>query len=337
MEVIETIPYAIAGGGPDSGIGDLHRQSAKKVGLELVAGTFSMNLDRHRKAVERLHLAERRCNVSLAELVAAESARPKGARLLVVCTPHVFHASAVLLAIEAGWHVICEKPLCVLEDELESFSALALDQRQRVTIPFVMRYFPGLLRLKAQLNRGDIGEIQWMSVRYLQSRGERKNDWRFQRNLAGPSGTLADLGPHVLDLCKWLFNDEIEVTDAKLRTLDASHEIDDSAWLWVKNSRGVEVNVALCQAVVDAQTDCSIEIYGRHGTLKWTLCEEALAGGGIEHLFASAFDAFYLDVALWRSKGKPLNLPTWRDGEATVRSVKSALEKNSSNYNKSFL
>jgi predicted dehydrogenase len=332
-ELLRGQPFAMVGGGPRSGVGELHLGAARAAGLRLVAGCFSRDPARNRAAGAALGLEAERVADTVQALVAGESARPGGARLLVICTPHVFHIEALSAAFAQGWRVVVEKPLCVSLEELNKLSEHLQTQGSQppqAALPLVMRYMPGLVQLRADVAAGAIGSLRWMSLEYLQGREQHAGaDWRFQRASAGPAGTLADLGPHAWDLCHWLSGEEPTLRAADIRTLDAAHELDDSAWVWLDLGAAARAQVTLCQAAVGQAADCTVRLFGVTGVLEWRLRNEAQAGGGVECLYRLAFEGFYADVARWHkgpSASSPSAMPTWLDGVRAVQLTDGCLK-----------
>jgi predicted dehydrogenase len=327
------LPYAMVGGGTDSGIGALHRAAAQAAGLRLVAGCFSRDPVRNRAAGAAHRVDPQRVAGSLEALIAAESIRADGARLLVVCTPHVHHAAAVSLALRHGWRVVVEKPLCASAQDVHALNREreALGQTgDCVVLPLVMRYMPGIERLRAELLAGAIGTVRWLTLEYLQGRERHAPDeWRFQRRSAGTAGTLADLGPHAWDLCHWLSGEEPVVRAADVRTLNPVRELDDSAWVWLDIGANTRGQITLCQAAIGFPSDCRLRVFGNSGMREWLLSDESAQVGGLEALYRSAFEAFYRDVSRWHG-GAPSEtlstLPRWRDGVRGVYATQACLE-----------
>jgi predicted dehydrogenase len=331
----------MVGGGPGSGVGELHRDAAKAAGLNLVAGCFSRDPARNRAAAPAFGLAPDRVHDDVHMLVRSESQRPDGARLLVICTPHVLHLEAAAVALAHGWRAVIEKPLCTSADELRALAArggVDGNQDPDVALPLVMRYMPGLQRLRLELAAGEIGTLRWLTLEYLQGRDRQgMPDWRFARGSAGPGGTVADLGPHAWDLCHWLTGQEPVLRAADLRTLDPQHELDDSAWVWLDLGADARAQVTLCQAAVGAPADCRIRLFGMRGMREWRMSNESDAAGGIASLFRQAFGRFYLDVARWHGQGSTeagADMARWADGARAVRLTLDSLNAPGQTINK---
>jgi predicted dehydrogenase len=121
-----------------------------------------------------------------------------------VATPNRFHAPLSIAALRAGCHVLCEKPMAMNAREARAMCAAAARARRRLMINFSYRFSPASQQLKAQVDRGAVGEVYFARTFWHRRRGMPKfGGWFGQRALSG-GGPLIDLGVHRLDLALWL-------------------------------------------------------------------------------------------------------------------------------------
>lgn len=123
-----------------------------------------------------------------------------------ICTPNRFHHPMAKKALQAGKHVICEKPLATsLEDALE-LQQLAQEKGVVTGVPFVYRYHPMVREAKARLESGEIGLLHLIHGSYLQDwlLEQTDNNWRVDPKLGGASRAFADIGSHWCDLIEWI-------------------------------------------------------------------------------------------------------------------------------------
>jgi len=123
-----------------------------------------------------------------------------------VCTPNRLHAQVVRAAIQAGKHVVCEKPLAVTADEARELAELAAAAGVTATVPFVYRFYPAVREARARVADGSTGPLRLLHGSYLQDwlAGETDDDWRVDPNLGGPSRAFADIGVHWCDLVEFV-------------------------------------------------------------------------------------------------------------------------------------
>lgn len=123
-----------------------------------------------------------------------------------ICTPNRFHHPMAKKALQAGKHVICEKPLATsLEDALE-LQQLAQEKGVVTGVPFVYRYHPMVREAKARLESGEIGLLHLIHGSYLQDwlLEQTDNNWRVDPKQGGASRAFADIGSHWCDLIEWI-------------------------------------------------------------------------------------------------------------------------------------
>lgn len=139
--------------------------------------------------------------------------------VLVNLTPNFLHADPSIAALEAGVHVLCEKPLAHTIENARSMRTAAEQSSALSATAFNYRFLPAIQLAKEYLDRGAIGDIRHVRGRYLQDwlvDPETPWSWRLDADLAG-SGALGDLGSHVVDLMRFLIGD-IEAVRGHLET-----------------------------------------------------------------------------------------------------------------------
>ncbi len=177
-------------------VGRLHARAARLAGANLVAVAASTP---ERGAAARAELGAEREYASADELAIAD-----GVDVVHVCTPNHLHLPLARAAIEAGKHVICEKPVALDSAEAAELAAAAERAGVLVTVPFVYRYYPTVRELRARL--GAAATPRLLSGGYLQDwlLGARDYNWRVDPELGGASRAFADIGSHWCDLLEFV-------------------------------------------------------------------------------------------------------------------------------------
>ena len=137
-----------------------------------------------------------------------------------ICTPGDTHAEIAIAALEAGKHVLCEKPLANTVEDAERMAAAAAAASGIAFCGFSYRRTPALSLARELIEQGAVGRIRHVRAQYLQdwlSDAEAPHTWRLDRDLAG-SGTLGDIGAHSIDLAQWLTGQRITSVSATVRT-----------------------------------------------------------------------------------------------------------------------
>ena len=194
-------------------IGPVHARAALLAGAHL-AGVAATTPERAREAAARLN-AERAFD-SAEELVTAD-----GVDLVHICTPNHLHAPLAAAALEAGKHVICEKPLATSAAEAEPLVAAAQEAGRVATVPFVYRYNPVVFEARARVAAGELGALRLVHGGYLQDwlASEDDDNWRVDPALSGASRAFADIGSHWCDLMEFVSGDRIAAVCAQTATV----------------------------------------------------------------------------------------------------------------------
>jgi predicted dehydrogenase len=140
-----------------------------------------------------------------------------------VCTPNHLHRAMAQAALEAGKHVICEKPLATTLDDAQALAALAASTGLVATVPFVYRYHPVVREARARIAQGDLGPLHLIHGSYLQDwlLDPASNNWRVDPALGGTSRVFADIGSHWCDLVEWVSGERFTEVNAAFATVIA--------------------------------------------------------------------------------------------------------------------
>ena len=154
--------------------------------------------------------------------------------LVDICTPGDTHRDIAIAALEAGKHVLCEKPLAnsVAEAaEMAAAAARAFERGQVAMCGFTYRRVPAVSLARRLVDEGRLGEIRHIRAQYLQDWLSDENaplTWRLDRSRAG-SGSLGDIGAHIVDMAQWVSGSEIVGLSAVLRTFVSERPIGGAA------------------------------------------------------------------------------------------------------------
>ena len=184
--------------------------------------------------------------------------------------PNNLHAEPTIAAAEAGKHVICEKPLG--RDADESYETWQRVQAAGVKhmCAFNYRFVPAVRLAQEIISSGELGDIQHFRGAYLQEWGTTEGDiWRFQKDLAG-SGSLGDLGAHVIDLSRYLVG-EIEDVAAITQTFVSGRDVDDAVESVVRFENGAVGTIEASRFCPGRKNAFTWEINGSKGSLAFDL------------------------------------------------------------------
>jgi len=286
---MDTLKMAMVGGGTGAFIGKVHRAAARLAGgVELVAGAFSSRPERSREDGARLGLAPDRSYASWREMLDGERARPEGERadFVSVCTPPDSHFEVARACLDAGFHVMCEKPLTRTAAEAEELCACA---RRSKRVFGVMHPYVGypLVKLARDLvAAGELGRVEKAVVVYPQGSFRRidwtkpltpRQQWQRDPRRQGISCCMADIGVHAANLLEY-------VTGMKIRKLlsDMSRytggALDDDGAAFLRLERGARGLLLASKVSTGEANPLRIHVYGERKSLFWRQDEpDALA------------------------------------------------------------
>ncbi|PRF77771.1 oxidoreductase [Burkholderia multivorans] len=221
-----SIPWAMVGGGLGSQIGYSHRPAALRDGsFRLVAGAFDLDPERGRQFGVKLGVDAERCYPDYQTMFDAEAKREDGIRAVSIATPNNTHFEICRAALNAGLHVVCEKPLCFTTQEAEALQRLAVEKNRIVGVAYGYSGHQMIEQAREMIARGDLGEIRIVQMQFahgFHSEGVEAESaaarWRVDPKFAGPSYVLGDIGTHPLYIA------EVMVPWLKIRRLMCSRQ-----------------------------------------------------------------------------------------------------------------
>jgi len=222
-KVVSKLRYGMVGGGKGAFIGDVHRKSIALDGLaELVAGSFSQNFENTLETGASLGLSRDRLYATYEEMAEKEAARPDGIDFVSIVTPNALHYPVAKAFLNAGIHVVCDKPLTFEEAEARELGELAKKKGLFFGVTYTYTGYPAVKHAREMVRRGDIGEIRFVNAEYPQEwlatpserEGSKQASWRTNPALAGKSNCVGDIGSHVENMVSY-------VTGLKIKSLCA--------------------------------------------------------------------------------------------------------------------
>ncbi|WP_349655670.1 Gfo/Idh/MocA family oxidoreductase [Xanthomonas sp. 10-10] len=196
-------------------IGAVHRRAALLAGAQ-VRGIAASSPQRAREVAQSWNVP--RAYRDIEDVVADPQVQ-----VVHVCTPNHLHRAMAEVALQAGKHVICEKPLATTLQDAQAVAALAAATGLVATVPFVYRYHPVVREARARIAQGDLGPLRLIHGSYLQDwlLDPASNNWRVDPALGGASRVFADIGSHWCDLVEWVGGERFVEVSAAFATVIA--------------------------------------------------------------------------------------------------------------------
>lgn len=270
----------MVGGGKDAFIGAVHRMAAALDGeYVLLAGALSSSPAKSVESGVAMGLAKDRSYPTWREMIRGEMARAAGDRIEVVSivTPNSSHFEIAMGCVEAGLHVVCDKPLVVDSEQAEKLVAAVKKAGVVFGVTYNYTGYPLVRQAAAMVKRGELGEIRKVFVEYhqgwlatsLEKEGQKQAAWRHDPKLAGAGGAIGDIGTHAENLVATVTGLEIESLCADLTSFGPGRKLDDDASVLLRFRGGAKGVLTASQVCVGEQNNLTLRVHGTKGSLSW--------------------------------------------------------------------
>lgn len=275
-----TLRMGMVGGGLGAQTGETHRLAARMTGcIELACGAFSSDRQRSRESGEALALPRDRVYGSYRELLKKEARRPADERIdfVAIAAPNNLHYPVAMAAFDAGFHVLCDKPMTTNLDEARNLLRKQQAAGLRFCVAFNHVGYPLVREARALIRQGHMGTIRrvvvehpqgWLATR-LENTGNRQAGWRTDPRRAGPVGCMADLGSHCVHLAEYVTGLRVTAVSADLRASVAGRPLDDDGTVMLRFDNGARGVLWASQVCVGEQHGLRLRVYGERGGLMW--------------------------------------------------------------------
>lgn len=275
----------LIGGGEGSFIGAVHRIAAELDGkISLVGGAFSSNADVSRRSgVELYGLSPSRCYGSFDELIEQELQLESSQRMqfVVIATPNHVHFAHAKAALEAGFHVMSDKPMTF--DLAQAIELQETVSRTGRVFGLTHNYtgYPMVKEARHLVRSGAIGEVRRINIEYIQgwlstreeTTGNKQAEWRTDPARSGAAGCMGDIGTHGENLAEYVTGLRIESLCADLTTFVPGRELEDDGNVLLRFEGGARGVLSASQIAVGVENGLSLRVYGEKGGIEWVQME----------------------------------------------------------------
>ena len=270
----------MVGGGQGAFIGGVHRIAATlDQQVEVVTGCFSRDPDNTRVTGNQLYLDPSRCYQTYEEMAGAEAKLPDDQRIdfVTIVTPNVSHFPIAKTFLEAGFHVVCDKPMTYSLDEAKQLCGLV----EKTGLVFAITHnYTGhpLVRHARHLFRSNkMGTIRKVIVEYLQDflmvqhekLGQKQAAWRVDPAQAGMAGALGDVATHCVNLLEYVTGDPITELCADKSTFLPDRKLDEDANILLRFKGGGKGILTISQVATGEENALSLRVYASEGAILW--------------------------------------------------------------------
>ena len=266
----------MVGGGQGAFIGAVHRLAARMDDhYELLAAALSADPANARSSALALGLDPARAYEDYARMAQAEAARSDGIEVVAITTPNHLHAPVARAFLEAGIHVICDKPLALTLAEGEELARLARQRRRLFALTHTYSGYPMVRHARELVAAGELGELRYVQVEYLQDwlanpipPGQNKQaDWRADPARAGRAGCLGDIGTHAYQLAAFITGQLPNALAAELHSFVPGRLVDDHLQVWLRYPEGMRGSLNASQVASGEENRLQIRLYGDKASL----------------------------------------------------------------------
>ena len=274
-----TLRWGMVGGGDGSQIGYIHRSAALRDNtFTLLAGAFDIDAERGRQFGQRLGVDPDRCYADYQSLFRGESARPDGIQAVSVATPNNTHYAMCRAALEAGLHVVCEKPLCFSSEEADELVALSQRRRKIIGVTYGYAGHQLILQARQMIADGLLGDIRIVNMQFAHGfhaqpveQENASTRWRVDPRFVGPSYVLGDLATHPL------FVAETMAPQLNIKRLMCSRQsfvpsrapLEDNAFVLMEYDNGAVGSMWTSAVNSGAMHSQKVRIVGEKASIEW--------------------------------------------------------------------
>ena len=274
------IRYGMVGGGRGAFIGAVHRIAANIDGqIELVAGAFSSDPEKSKASGADFFLSPDRVYGSYQELVTQEAALPADQRIdfVSIVTPNHVHFPAAKAALEAGFHVLSDKPATFDLAEAKELAAIVKKTGRLYGLTHNYTGYPLVKEARHLVHSGKLGKIRKVVVEYpqgwlatrIEASGQKQAAWRTDPKRSGAAGCIGDIGTHAENLAEYITGLQISELAADLTAFVKGRKLDDDGNVLLRFKGGAKGVLHSSQISVGEENNLNIRVYGELGGLEW--------------------------------------------------------------------
>lgn len=278
VSVANPVRMGMVGGGEGAFIGEVHRWAARLDGeIELVCGAFSRDRENTARTGAMLGLDASRCYADFQEMMNAEAALPEHERMefVAIVTPNHIHFPVAKAALDAGFHVLSDKPATLNLTEAKALREIVAENPSLAYgLTHTYLGYPLVQEAQKIVAAGGIGKVRKVFVEYIQGWlatevQNKQADWRTDPNKSGGSGCMGDIGTHAHNLAEFVTSKRMTHVAADLTIFVDGRRLDDDGSALFRMEDGVKGTLSASQICVGKENSLSIRVYGETGGLEW--------------------------------------------------------------------
>ncbi|KQT69652.1 MULTISPECIES: Gfo/Idh/MocA family protein [unclassified Aureimonas] len=272
------IRLGMVGGGQDAFIGAVHRIASRiDDRYELVAGALSSTPERAARSAAAIGLDPERSYPDFQTMATAEAARADGIEAVAIVTPNHVHIPAAKAFLEAGIHVICDKPLATSLEEGRSLEEVLARSGGVFALTHNYTGYPLVRQARAMVEAGELGRIRIVQVEYpqdwlaekIEETGHKQAEWRADPARSGAGGCIGDIGTHAFNLAEFVTAGTVREVCAEMTTFVEGRRLDDDIQILLRFDGGAKGFLWASQVAPGHENGLKIRVYGEKAAIEW--------------------------------------------------------------------
>ena len=266
------------GGGDGAYIGNIHRIASRLDGAwDLVAGAFDVHPEKGRAFALSQGIEAARAYGDYKGLIQGEVDRNDRVDAVAICTPNFTHYPIAKALIEAGFDVICEKPLTATLEDAVALEKLTRESGRFVGVTYTYSGYPMVHEARVRIANGEIGKARSVQVEYplewmataIESQGNAQAAWRTDPKKNGRGGSIGDIGTHAYHLAGFVTGLKLESLTADLATFVEGRALDDNAHVMMRYEGGARGLLWSSQVALGNSNGVRLRVFGETGSFQW--------------------------------------------------------------------
>jgi len=274
------LKMGMIGGGKDAFIGGVHRMAASLDGeCELVCGAFSSTPEKSKASGEMLYLPPERVYGTYGEMIAREKGLPEGERMdfVSIATPNHLHFDPAKMALENGFPVVCDKPMCYSLMEAKQLEAVVRKTGLLFGLTHNYTGYPLVKEARNMVTSGKIGKVRKIVVEYpqgwlatkLENTDHKQAAWRTDPKRSGIANCMGDIGTHAENLSEYITGLKITELCSDLTSFVEGRPLEDDGSVLLRFDNGARGILYASQISIGEENSLHIRVYGEKGGLEW--------------------------------------------------------------------
>ena len=274
---MKKLNWGMIGGGEGSQIGPAHRLGAQADGnFTLAAGALDHDAERGRAYAQSLGVAADRAYGDWREMLAGESSRDDRVDLVTVATPNSTHFEITKSFLEAGFNVLCEKPMTMTVEEGEEIVKIAAKSGKTCAVNYCYSAYPMVREMRHMVRSGEVGKVRLIVTNFSHGHHGDATDadnprvrWRYDPAMAGVSGQFADCGIHALHMASFIADNQVVSLSADFASTIPSRELEDDAMVNFRLEGGTVGRLWTSSVAIGRQHGFDVQVFGETGGMRW--------------------------------------------------------------------